>query len=1172
MSGIRFIPSQTGVGSRVGIGLSAVVGPTGAMGPTGSAGLQGPAGVASMTGASGLQGFQGLVGATGAGFQGLVGPTGPSNPGVQGLVGATGATGLQGLQGLVGATGASGLQGLFGSTGSIGPQGGAGMGFVVFANTTSYTGLNTVIATGGNVGQFVLVLGGDLFVYAGTGSGYTGPDNSYGYAGDVTDESKLVGTQGFQGFMGSTGSIGLQGPAGSVSFSGSLDSLTVTGTSYLNDTISSGNMSGANAYFVNLAGENLAAQGASIGFNGLTVVGGTTLIGSLQATGGLSAPTATINNLIVTGSITLPTGASAGPQGPQGLIGVQGSQYTGPFTQLTVSGASSLNTVTVSGYMTGTSGFFSSLKVTDLVVGGETGGSLYINTGVVSNLTVMNQIITGNLTLATGATIGSVGDTLFTDASLNVANVFTVNAYNGDVISTGTFIAATGIFSNLTSTTTTVTGTSYLNNVVASGNMSGANAYFQNLAGQNLAAQGATLGFSGLSVVGGTTLIGSLNATGGITTTTLTAASANLASLTVPSLSVTSILATSGTITNLTSTNLSSTNSTSTTSTVTGTSYLNNVVASGNMSGANAYFVNLAGENIASQGTQVGFNGLLVVGETTLIGSLNATGGLTTTTLSATSETVGTSTITSLTATTATINTLSAPVLSSTTGSITNLTSTNATLTSATIPTLSSTTATINTLTAPILSSTTGSITNLSSSVLTATNATIASATIPNLNVTNLVVGSETGGSLYINTGVVSNLTVMNQIITGQLTLATGATIGSAGDTIFTDASFNVANVFTVNAYNWDVMATGSLRASSGSFGKLKVDSELNLATGAIVTGNLTLATGSSIGSSSDTLFTDASLNVANVFTVNAYNGDVISTGTFISSSGSFNKLNASTATVSGTSYLNNVVASGNMSGANAYFVNLAGQNFAAQGISAGFSGLLVVGGTTLIGSLNATGGITTTTLSASSETVGTSNISSLTATSASIPTLSSTTGTITNLTSTNLNATTATVSGTTYLNNTISSGNMSGANGYFLNLAGQNLASQGASIGFSGLSVVGTSSLIGALYATGGINSQGITTTNLTVNNNLILQYTGASATGSIESNTLRGNCTIENPNTSLTVTNSLVSSLSSVFAIASTADATGYVTSVVPSSGSFVINCIAPTLPMNINWLVIN
>ena len=129
-----------------------------------------------------------------AGSTGINGLQGPQ--GLQGIAGATGSVGPQGLQG---------YQGNMGTTGSIGPQGGAGMGFVVFANTTSYTGLNTVQATGGNIGQFVLVLGGDLFVYAGTGSGYTGPGNSYGYAGDVTDESKLYGTQG---------PVGVQGPQG----------------------------------------------------------------------------------------------------------------------------------------------------------------------------------------------------------------------------------------------------------------------------------------------------------------------------------------------------------------------------------------------------------------------------------------------------------------------------------------------------------------------------------------------------------------------------------------------------------------------------------------------------------------------------------------------------------------------------------------------------------------------------------------------------------------------------------------------------------------------------------------------------------------------------------------------------------------------------------------------
>ncbi len=151
MSGtIKFLNSNTALGNRVAVGVSSIVGPTG---PKGELGLQGLFG----TGSQGPQGFNGAVGGAG--------PIGPQ-----------------------------------------GYQGDTGLGFKVFTSVNSYSELNTVIATGGNVGQFVLVLGGDLFVYSGTGAGSTGPGNSYGYAGDVTDESKIIGIQG---------PIGLQGLAGS---------------------------------------------------------------------------------------------------------------------------------------------------------------------------------------------------------------------------------------------------------------------------------------------------------------------------------------------------------------------------------------------------------------------------------------------------------------------------------------------------------------------------------------------------------------------------------------------------------------------------------------------------------------------------------------------------------------------------------------------------------------------------------------------------------------------------------------------------------------------------------------------------------------------------------------------------------------------------------------------
>jgi hypothetical protein len=140
-AGIKFIPSLINGTSSVGVGLSSIVGPTG---PAGAFG--GPQGY------SGLQGNQGINGTQG-------------NIGYQGLIGPTGIIGTQGSQGIVGTQGSQGIIGTQGSQGIV------GMGFTVFASVNSYSDLNTVMATGGNIGQFVLILGGDLFVYSGTGAG-----------------------------------------------------------------------------------------------------------------------------------------------------------------------------------------------------------------------------------------------------------------------------------------------------------------------------------------------------------------------------------------------------------------------------------------------------------------------------------------------------------------------------------------------------------------------------------------------------------------------------------------------------------------------------------------------------------------------------------------------------------------------------------------------------------------------------------------------------------------------------------------------------------------------------------------------------------------------------------------------------------------------------------------
>jgi hypothetical protein len=302
--GIRFITSNTpGSGNGVGIGLSAVRGPTG---PAGAFG--GPQGNVGIQGTTGTQGVQGLVG-----LQGLIGFTG-----------APGINGVQGLQGLIGPTGSKGNdgpQGLVGHTGSIGPQGGAGMGFVVFANTTSYTGLNTVIATGGNIGQFVLVLGGDLFVYAGTGSGYTGPGNSYGYAGDITDESKLVGLQGYQGPTGSKGNdglTGLQGATGSQGYQGLQGSTGAPGTIGINGL--QGPTGTPGTIGINGLQGPTGAPG-TIGINGLQGPTGTIGINGVQGLIGATGPQGLIG---ATGPSNPGVQGLAGPTGALGLQGLQG--------------------------------------------------------------------------------------------------------------------------------------------------------------------------------------------------------------------------------------------------------------------------------------------------------------------------------------------------------------------------------------------------------------------------------------------------------------------------------------------------------------------------------------------------------------------------------------------------------------------------------------------------------------------------------------------------------------------------------------------------------------------------------------------------------------------------------------------------------------------------------
>ena len=159
------------------------------------------------TGPTGYTGYQGPIG-----FQGAVGA------GVQGPKGEQGLQGVRGTDGIIGVNGVQGSQGIIGK------------GFVIFANVNSFIDISSVSPSNSNIGEFVLVKGGDLYIYNGNNMGSTGPNNSYSYAGDITDESKLNGFQGPQGLIGTAGSNGFQGSQGFQGLVGSAGSNGVQGS------------------------------------------------------------------------------------------------------------------------------------------------------------------------------------------------------------------------------------------------------------------------------------------------------------------------------------------------------------------------------------------------------------------------------------------------------------------------------------------------------------------------------------------------------------------------------------------------------------------------------------------------------------------------------------------------------------------------------------------------------------------------------------------------------------------------------------------------------------------------------------------------------------------------------------------------------------------------------
>jgi|HubBroStandDraft_2_1064218.scaffolds.fasta_scaffold11246_5 hypothetical protein len=119
------------------------------------------------------------------------------------------------------------------------------------------------------------------------------------------------------------------------------------------------------------------------------------------------------------------------------------------------------------------------------------------------------------------------------------------------------------------------------------------------------------------------------------------------------------------------------------------------------------------------------------------------------------------------------------------------------------------------------------------------------------------------------------------------------------------------------------------------------------------------------------------------------------------------------------------------------------------------------------------------------------------------------------------------------------------------------------------------TANITGGTISGATINSSsiGVTTPAAGQFNSLTTTFGNSSGTpGNQTSNTPSGICSIAGAGTTVTVTNSLVTATSRIFATIATNDTTATLKSVVPGSGSFVINIVAATGTTNISWFVLN
>lgn len=292
--------------------LASLKGDTGATGATGSTGPQGETGPAGAQGPQGLSAYQvatkdGYTGSETDWLASLKGDTGAQGPqGIQGPIGETGPAGPQGSKGDTGATGDAGPTGSTGPQGIQGEQGPAGESAYQVAVSNGYTGTSD---------EWIASLKG--------ATGATGPAGATGAQGDTgpTGPQGPAGPTGPKGDTGDTGPAGAQGPTGATGPKGDTGATGATGPAGSDASVTEANIQTALGY--------KPASPSDLS-NYLPLSGG-------EVTG----QTTFDNSLVVAGSVTLGTNASAST--PTVLLSGLNVAQTSTSVTATISVPTSIN-------------------------------------------------------------------------------------------------------------------------------------------------------------------------------------------------------------------------------------------------------------------------------------------------------------------------------------------------------------------------------------------------------------------------------------------------------------------------------------------------------------------------------------------------------------------------------------------------------------------------------------------------------------------------------------------------------------------------------------------------------------------------------------------------------------------------------------------------------------